>query len=91
MPSAGKDVILTLKLASVLSTSAPPKAFHVKVNGVSSVAVCSTGVTVGASFAPLIVTVTTFAVPSTLVTVNVSVKVLPTFNACTVALLLFNV
>ena len=43
------------------------------------------------SFAPLIVTVTTCAVPSTDVTVIVSVRVCPPFNACTVALLLLSV
>ena len=44
-----------------------------------------------ASLAPLIVTVTTCVVPSAVFTVNVSVSVCPTFNACTVVLLLLSV
>ena len=44
-----------------------------------------------ASLLPVIVTVTTFAVPSAAVTVNVSFKVAEAASACTVALLLFSV
>jgi len=44
-----------------------------------------------ASFMPLMVTVTTWAVPSAVVTVKVSVRVWPTFSACTAALALFRV
>ncbi len=39
-----------------------------------------------ASLLPLMVTVTTCAVPSTVVTVNVSVSVSPTLSACTARL-----
>ena len=44
-----------------------------------------------ASLAPLMVMVTTCAVPSTVVTVKVSVSVWPTLSACTAALLLSSV
>ena len=44
-----------------------------------------------ASLAPLMVTVTSCAVPSTVVTVKVSVSVCPTLSACTAALLLSSV
>ena len=44
-----------------------------------------------ASLAPLMVMVTSCAVPSTVVTVKVSVRVCPTLSACTVALLLLSV
>ncbi len=44
-----------------------------------------------ASFAPLMVMVTSCAVPSTVVAVNVSVSVPPTLSACTVVLLLSSV
>ena len=44
-----------------------------------------------ASLAPSMVIVTSCAVPSTVVTVNVSVRVWPTLSACTAALLLSSV
>ncbi len=44
-----------------------------------------------ASLWPLIVTVTTFAVPSMVVTVKVSVSVLPALSACTALLALSSV
>ena len=44
-----------------------------------------------ASLAPLMVTVTSWAVPSTVATVNVSVRVSPTLSACTAGLLLLSV
>ena len=44
-----------------------------------------------ASLAPLMVTVTSWAVPSTVVTVNVSIRVSPTLSACTAGLLLLSV
>ena len=44
-----------------------------------------------ASLAPLMVMVTSWAVPSTVVAVNVSVSVCPTLSACTAALLLSSV
>ena len=43
------------------------------------------------SLAPLMVMVTSCAVPSTVVTVNVSVNVCPTLSACTAALVLSKV
>ena len=44
-----------------------------------------------ASLAPLMVMVTTWKVPSTVVAVKLSVSVCPTLSACTVALLLSSV
>ena len=44
-----------------------------------------------ASLLPLMVTVTTWAVPSTVVTVKVSVSVSPTLSACTALLALLSV
>ncbi len=44
-----------------------------------------------ASLAPLIVTVTTCAVPSAVVTVKLSVSVAPTLSACTVGIALSSV
>ena len=44
-----------------------------------------------ASLAPLMVTVTSWAVPSTVVAVKLSVNVSPTLSACTAALLLLSV
>ena len=44
-----------------------------------------------ASLAPLMVMVTSCAVPSTVMAVNVSVSVCPTLSACTAALLLSSV
>ena len=44
-----------------------------------------------ASLAPLMVMVTSCAVPSTVVAVNVSVSVCPTLSACTAALPLSSV
>ena len=66
--------------------------------GVPAVAPASTTVPVlvpvitAASLLPLIVTVTSFAVPSALRTVKLSVSgVLPVLSACTAALLLLSV
>ncbi len=48
-------------------------------------------VTVGASLAPVMVTVITFAVPSAAVTVKVSLRLSAATKACTVVLSLFSV
>ena len=48
-------------------------------------------VTVGASLLPVMVTVTTWLVPSAVVTVKVSLKVAAAAKACTVALALLSV
>ena len=44
-----------------------------------------------ASLVPLMMMMTTFEVPSTVVTVNVSLSISPTLRACTSALLLSSV
>ena len=60
----------------------PPASATVPVTGPVMTAV---------SLAPLMVMVTSCAVPSIVVTVNVSVRVCPTLSACTAALLLSSV